>query len=495
MDKSILQLIEKTRSIGTWNYTPATGSLQWSDATYAIHEEDPSKAVELGDGINYYVPEHRPIIEACVESSLHDRTPWDVELQIRTAKGRLRWVRAIGEPIYADDKLLRLQGVFEDINERKTLEVERESLLTRIEELNRRLVLALEASQVGVWEWNIKTDELIWDAHMYELYGIEEGSFSGAYEAWEQGLHPEDRQRAVDEIQRALCERKRFDATFRVVWPNGTVRTIKGAAEAVLDSDGEPERLIGVNWDVTHFIRTQRELERSNEELAQFAYRTSHDLKSPLTAIRRLAQYMGQDLDDGDLDAMADNVVAIEQRANAMESMVAGILETAKADLSTTIPEPIDLDEILTEVTETLRLESSESGVKLSWTVDVDDRPTLPRGRIHQVLLNLVGNGIKYSSPLREQKLVAIKATSYDGQLNISVTDNGTGIPTVEGRTPYEMFTRLHADVSGSGLGLYIVQKHVVAMGGTIEFNTSSEGTTFELALPYRSVTSQEPVA
>lgn len=484
MDRAILQLLERTRSIGTWRVELAAARCTWSPATYAIHQEDPSKEIRLEAGINYYVPEHRPIIEGCIQASIENATPWDEELQIRTAKGELRWVRAIGEPIFLDGELTHLQGIFEDIDERKSLEVEREGLLKRIEDLNGRLTLAMEASQIGVWEWNVMTGELIWDPHMYRLYGLKESEFSGAYEAWESGLHPDDKQEAVDAIQRAFEEKKKFEATFRVVWPDGTVRTIQGIGETIFDSSGEPLRLIGVNWDVTELVKTQEELRRSNEELNQFAYRTSHDLKSPLTAIRRLTSYVQKDLKEGVLDEVAANVAAIGQRAKAMESMVGGILETAKADLSYAAPEPVDMEAIMVEIAESHRFLSEDMGVDLSWTIDCAEPPTLTRIRVYQILSNLIGNGIKYASPKREERFVRLSARSANDRLIVAIEDNGTGMQGVGGTVPYQMFSRFSSEVSGSGLGLYIVKKHVEALKGTIQFESSEAGTRFELDLP-----------
>ncbi|MFK8014474.1 MAG: PAS domain-containing protein [Gammaproteobacteria bacterium] len=605
MESSLLNLLERTRSIGTWLVDINEGVCHWSPATYAIHEEDPAKRIVVAEAIEYYVPEHRPIIELCIKEAIEEKKPWDKELQILTTRGKRRWVRAIGEPVFGADALTHLHGIFEDIDERKSLEVERETLLQRmiegeriaklghwywdiendslqwspgvhkmfgrsendeplnteqhmaivhpadrealeqtrqdaltlnqgfevnyrvvidgkekyihtesfprltkdgklsalvgvtidrtnefearrkIEELNTRLMLALEVSQIGVWEWDIRTDALIWDNRMYALYGISEREFSGAYEAWQNGLHPDDREAAEAQIQHAVATNTKFDATFRVVWPNRTVCTIQGVADMILDDKGEVQRMVGVNWDITEVIAIRRELERSNEELAQFAYRSSHDLKGPLTSIRRVAAYMLQDLKDGDIKEVKRNVEQIEHRASAMESMVLGILDAAKAELTEAPAEPIDIGGIVREIVNSVEPLWEEKDVAVRSFVDCATPPNLPYIRLYQILYNLTSNGIKYANSERAERFVEIRATGHSAHLELSVEDNGQGLPDVGNAEPYKMFSRFHSDVSGSGLGLYIVKKHVESLGGDIILKTSPAGTRFELTIPY----------
>ncbi|MEL6868390.1 MAG: PAS domain-containing protein [Pseudomonadota bacterium] len=610
MENSLLNLLERTRRIGTWTVDVQQNVCLWSPATYAIHEEDPTKPIVLETAINYYIPEHRPIIERCVQEGIEQEKPWDVELQLQTARGRICWVRAIGEPVFESGELVGLHGIFEDIDDRKSLAVERETLLHRmlegerigklghwhwdmesgtrqwtpgikkllglseqdepltteqylarvlaedrelfsrtmqhatspgrhadanftvvyrmtvgeqerhlqtdgsihrnangelealsgvtidrtvefearreINELNRRLVLALGASGVGVWEWNVRTDALIWDQQMYALYGIEENDFSGAYEAWQTGLHSDDRGPAEAQIQQALTNNEKFDAVFRIVWPDGTVRTIQGVADVVLGADGAPLRMIGVNWDITEIVAIRRELERSNDELAQFAYRTSHDLKGPLTSIRRVASYMREDIDAGNLEEAKLNARKIEARADAMEVMVLGILDAAKAELTETPSEPIELETIIQEVLENTRSLREDSGVVVRASVDCVKQVHLPYIRIYQILYNLVSNGIKYADPNRDDSFVEVTATKRLGFLELSIQDNGLGIPDADSAAPYEMFRRFHTNISGSGLGLYIVKKHIESLGGEIHLVTSDAGTRFELKIPHR---------
>ncbi len=121
-----------------------------------------------------------------------------------------------------------------------------------------RLTLATRAGGVGVWDFDLLKNSLSWDNEMYRLYGITAGQFNGAYEAWQSGLHPDDRARGDEEIQRALRGEQEFDTAFRVVWPDGTIRNIRALAVVQRDASGRPQHMIGTNWDITR--------QKNNEE-------------------------------------------------------------------------------------------------------------------------------------------------------------------------------------------------------------------------------------
>jgi len=121
----------------------------------------------------------------------------------------------------------------------------------QLKTLKERLELATNSAQIGVWDWDIKEDKLVWDDIMCALYGLQDGGFDGVYQSWVDQLHPDDRKMAEAEVQAALQGEIDFNTDFRVIWPNRKVHHIHGIAAVVRDEKGEPERMIGVNWDVS----------------------------------------------------------------------------------------------------------------------------------------------------------------------------------------------------------------------------------------------------
>ena len=147
-------------------------------------------------------------------------------------------------------------------NTRRNARTLAEHLTKDLRETSNRLSLAVQAGGVGIWDYDVVNNRLDWDEQMYRLYGITPAQFSGAYEAWQAGLHPDDRQRGDAEIQLALQSAKDFDTEFRVLWPDGTIRHIRGFADVERDAAGKPLRMIGTNWDITAQKLAEMELDR-----------------------------------------------------------------------------------------------------------------------------------------------------------------------------------------------------------------------------------------
>jgi len=156
-------------------------------------------------------------------------------------------------------------SVQRNINDRKIFEKKLQEMQTSLAEFQQRLVIATSAGGVGIWDWDIVNDILIWDDQMYRLYGIEKEQFAGAYEAWQNGLHPDDRQAGEVAIQDGI-KGGEFKLEFRIVWPDGSIRYIRGHARTLRDSKGAACRMIGTNWDITE----QKSAENKAEELAFF---------------------------------------------------------------------------------------------------------------------------------------------------------------------------------------------------------------------------------
>jgi signal transduction histidine kinase/CHASE1-domain containing sensor protein/DNA-binding response OmpR family regulator len=147
-------------------------------------------------------------------------------------------------------------------NTRRNARTLAEYMTKHLHETSNRLSLAARAGGVGIWDFDVVNNRLDWDDQMYRLYGITQAQFSGAYEAWQAGLHPDDRQRGDAEIQLALQSAKDFDIEFRVLWPDGTIHHIRCFAKVERDAAGNPLRMIGTNWDITAQKLSEVELER-----------------------------------------------------------------------------------------------------------------------------------------------------------------------------------------------------------------------------------------
>jgi PAS domain S-box-containing protein len=137
----------------------------------------------------------------------------------------------------------------------------------KVKQLSDRFSLAARAGGVGVWDYDIINNVLLWDDRMYELYGIQNKDFIGVYEAWKNGVHPDDKERGDREIQMAIQGEKEFDTEFRVSWPDGSVHNIRALAVVQRDDSGKALRMIGTNWDITKHKLAEETLHESNRIL------------------------------------------------------------------------------------------------------------------------------------------------------------------------------------------------------------------------------------
>lgn len=147
----------------------------------------------------------------------------------------------------ADGTPKQLFGIVSDITESNETE-------KKLAAVAQRLKLATESAELGVWDWDVVSNAMIWDERMLQLYGLTPETFPGGFEAWLQGLHPEDRAKTVAECEAALSGQKKWDTTFRIIRPNGVVRYVKAYGSVIFDADNRPLRMLGVNQDITERV-------------------------------------------------------------------------------------------------------------------------------------------------------------------------------------------------------------------------------------------------
>ena len=222
------------------------------------------------------------------------------------------------------------------------------------------------------------------------------------------------------------------------------------------------------------------------EELAQFAYRTSHDLRGPLVTVSGLARLSIDDLRDGFLDDLPANLQRIDGQVVRLATLVEDILDLAKADLADNELESVDVASVVRDAVESVRLSYSEKLVRIEVEVAVERPLLVMRGRLRQIVENLVSNSVKYADLAKSDPRVAIEVGHSGSRLVLRVEDNGLGIPPDAIAQLFGRFKRFHPHTAvGSGLGLSIVEKHVERLGGRITVvSEEGEGSVFTVEFP-----------
>ncbi|MDD1474565.1 PAS domain S-box protein, partial [Dolichospermum sp. ST_sed4] len=188
-----------------------------------------------------------------------------------TAKGIPKWWDVLIAPIPdLEGNILRLVATSRDITANKEAD-------KQLRNLSDRLNLAIKSAQIGIWDWDIVNDHLVWDERMYELYGVNSSDFLGVYQAWESGLHPDDLLFSRTAIQQAIEGEKDFEPEFRVVWTDGTIKFIKAYAIVQRDQQGKAQRMIGTNFDIS-----QQKAVLHERELAEAEILRSRDLREAI---------------------------------------------------------------------------------------------------------------------------------------------------------------------------------------------------------------------
>jgi PAS domain S-box-containing protein len=264
--------------------------------------------------------------------------------------------------------------------------------------------------------------------------------------------------------------------------------------------DPGPARVIVSHEDITsrklaeealrrralELARATRALERTNRELDQFAYITSHDLKAPLRGIANLSSWIEEDLGDNLNPETQQHLELLRGRVNRMEAMIEGILQYSRIGRVQSSAETVDVGVLLNEVID-LMAPPPEVHIKIETPMP----PLLTdKLRLQQVFMNLIGNAIKHAQ--RPDVEIRIAAREQGDFQEFVVSDNGPGIAPQYHEKIFQFFQTLEArdKVEGTGIGLSLVKKIIENLGGTIQVESEEgKGAAFRFTLPKSSET------
>ena len=273
---------------------------------------------------------------------------------------------------------------------------------------------------------------------------------------------------------------------WRYIHKDGTSFPVLLSITAIFDAHGNKNGYLGIAQDVSEIRGIEKELRKRNEELAQFAYRTSHDLNSPLISIRGLAEVIKEDLENGDIQEVNTNLKRIIQTASNLEKLVVDILNLTKADLEDSTFEDTDINKVLLDLKNVYDFSLQEKNISFIFKSSGSQLIYTQKARLKQIIENLLVNSIKYCDYKKDKMFVKIDFDVADN-VQIKVEDNGIGIPENKQSDLFKMFSRFHPHrEQGSGLGMSIVKKNIEHLGGTICFVSNDSGTSFKINLPIK---------
>jgi PAS domain S-box-containing protein len=382
-----------------------------------------------------------------------------------------------------------------DITERKKNEED-------IIRLSQRLRLATTSASLGVWDWNVPENTMIWDEHMFELYGIREEGFLASVDAWINGLHPEDKEYAIARCQAALRGEQEFDIIFRILTPDGTEKYVKANGLVIRRADGTAERMLGVNYDITDRILAEKELlaaqkaaESANRAKSEFLANMSHEIRTPMNGIFGMSQLLKMtELNDEQLDY----VETLKNAGDNLLHIIDDILDLSKIESGMTTLESTEFSfhKCINDIVIMQRQTAMQKGLLLN----LDLAEEIPRTflgdqlRLRQIILNLVENAIKFTAEgTIDISVRLLHKENASALIQLIVRDSGIGINADALGRIFMPFTQEDGSISrkygGTGLGLAISRRLAQLMGGDVTVSSSpGSGSSFIVTIPFAVV-------
>jgi PAS domain S-box-containing protein len=383
-----------------------------------------------------------------------------------------------------------------------------------IRESDERFRMAVEATKLGTWEYDPLAQELSWSRECRRIYGISDNE-KVDYSFFLKNIHREDYDIVTREIEKAMdpAGQGNYDLKFRITTKNGTIRWVRSQGKVYFNNQHVAERFIGTVLDITddkvakdqleqlvsertkELKMMNKQLQRSNSDLAQFASVASHDLQEPLRKVQLYCDRILETPNDPEVfEKFFPRIISASAR---MSQLIKDVLHYAQISDATEHMTDIDLNTIFENVVSDLEVSIKEKQAQ----VNADLLPGI-RGnsiQMHQLFANLISNSIKFSSAkpvinltssvLRKNEVLSkykniAEAHSY---VELKFKDNGIGFEQKYAEEVFEIFSRLQdrSIYSGTGIGLAVCKKIVENHHGLINVRSSpGEGTIFTIILP-----------
>ena len=359
--------------------------------------------------------------------------------------------------------------------------------LQELEKNRERLDQAIRSLKFGIWDWDVTKNILLWDDFMYELYELPKSEFSGAYEAFERSLHPDDGPRVRHELEETIRLRKDFKAEFRILTSDGRIKRIAASARCVFSKDGTIDRLVGANWDVTEIREKEIQMLQISKmsSLGEMSAGIAHEINNPLAIILGKAQHLKLVLsqDRPAMDTVKRNIEVIETTSNRIARIVKG-LQIFSRDGKRDAYEKKSVGELIDDTVSFCHSRFKNYGTTLG-IEEIPPELTLEcqSTQISQVILNLLNNAFDAVQDLPE-KWVKISVRDLGERVEIRISDSGPGIPPDIAKKILEPFFTTKEVGKGTGLGLSISLGIVKSHGGELKLDRNQPNTTFVVSLP-----------
>ena len=459
--------------------------VQANEPFLSLYPEDQRSSIIGTTTLEQYDPEERDLF------TVEDRRTFaegfsEVEESIDFPDGRRRILLTRKIRFVEADGAAYILGIARDISEEKKNESDLRELAESLRESEERFALAVRGSNDGIWDWNVRTNEVWYSPRFLELLGYQEGEFQHVFDSFAGALHPDDKERVLEAVQAHLRQSEEYDLNYRLLCKDGEYRWFRAAGIAKFEG-GEPVRMAGAISDISSLVEAREAAEQSSRAKSGFLAHMSHELRTPLNGVLGMARSLRARPELS--DEIVDQVDVITSSADALLQMLNDILdlskiEAEKIDLET---RPFSLNVFADRITSLYSNMAEDKGLQLEVKTDITggDVRLGDRHRLCQIVDNLIANAIKFTDEGR----VRLDLRADADRVEIVVEDTGIGLTDDQVAVIWEKFVQADESTTrrfgGTGLGLSIVRGLVQRMSGKVEVESEfGRGTRFVIELP-----------
>lgn len=492
--------------LGTWDYNPVTNKFEGNDRLTEWFGLFPKSDIDLNSAIEIMHPSDRERVYNAIKTALTYSSGglYNIEYTIiHPITKEERIVKAKGRAWFNEKKeAYRFNGTLQDITAEVVSREINNNIQDEIHFAGERLQLALDAGEIGYYEWVIESNHINCNNLYKKIFGFSE-EYEPTYKEFTSKIISNDLSIRNKVIQKAINAGSVYNAEYRIVHFNGEIRWVKSFGKAIYDDQGKATKLIGMIIDITEHKQFAEELSRqvqertaelkqTNTDLLQFAHVASHDLKEPVRKVKIFTSRIKEEFNNQLSERGHVYLDKIKHSTDRMLSMIEGVLMYSTLSNLNTVMENVDLNMIMSDIEKDLEIliEEKSATIKIDTLPVIHGVPVL----IYQLFYNLINNALKFSKKDEASIIIIryeqeqISGIDYE---KILISDNGIGFSNEFVDKMFDAFIRLNSKdkYEGTGLGLALCKKIVDRHNGIIFASGVKDiGAVFSILLPLNTI-------
>lgn len=410
-----------------------------------------------------------------------------------TAKGSDKFWSITLSPIFSEDgKVSSVLSISKDVTE----ELAQNKLLLNYKS---RLDLATEVAGIGIWEWDTKTDKLLFSDSEWDLLSLNALKDHYTGEEFFSRIDPKDVERIAKEMEAAKVKKEIFKSQFRFRDGNEEYMWLASAG-VYLELDENNGLWIGTNRDITKEVDEtsalrveKKKAENASAIKSKFVANVSHEIRNPMNSILGFADLLCENLDEASEEF--EYAVRIKSSGDHLLRLLNDILDISKIESGQLVVEkkPVEIRDLLENCAESLHVlaENKDIYLKANIPSNLPKKIVTDESRLRQVLVNMISNAIKFTEEGGVEVVVDFEKESEEkGQLKIDFIDSGIGIDASNTKKLFGAFSQtdetIHRKYGGTGLGLHLSRMIAKSLGGKLFLSETKlgEGTVFTFKMP-----------